>query len=95
MLGVLLIFLHLIRNCNIRERRPYCNLHESAYILLYSGRSERNSYWGGGVETRLEPSEQNRGPGGLPLEKSFETTPFTSLEDAPFLNNLKDATDHN
>ena len=42
----------------------------------------------------MRAKRENGGPGGL---KIFTTTPFRSLENAPFLDNLplKEATDHN
>ena len=51
---------------------------------------------GGGAEKRSERCEQRRGSVGLPPGKFFMTTPFRSLEKAPFLQNalLTDAKDH-
>ena len=55
---------------------------------------ERNSYWG--AETISERSEKELGSGGKPPGKFFMTTPFRSLENAPFLENvlLTEAKDH-
>ena len=41
--------------------------------------------------------EEGWGSGGLPLEQFFMTTPFRSLENAPFLENVpsREAKDHN
>ena len=50
----------------------------------------------GGAEMRYERSEEKRGFGGLPPGKFFMTTPFRSLENAPFLENVlsTEAEDH-
>ena len=42
----------------------------------------------GGAEARCERRESNGGPGGLPPGKILMITPFRSLENAPFLENL-------
>ena len=41
-----------------------------------------------GAETRSERSEEKWGSGDLPPGKFFMTTPFRSLENAPFLENV-------
>ena len=50
--------------------------------------ARRNEIHIGGAETRRERSELKRGSGGLPPGKFFMTTPFRSLENAPFSENL-------
>ena len=50
--------------------------------------AHRNEIHIGGADTGSERSEQKLGSGGLPPGKSFLTTPFRSLENAPFLENL-------
>ena len=51
----------------------------------------------GELKRGASEASKNGGPGGLPLRKFFMTTPFRSLENAPFLENvpLTEATDYN
>ena len=58
--------------------------------------ARRNEIHIGEAETRSERGEQKWESGGLPPGKFFMTTPFTSLENAPFLMNvlLTEAKDH-
>ena len=58
--------------------------------------ARRNEIDIGGAERRCERSEQKWGSGGLPPGKFLMTTPFRSLENAPFLENvpLTEAKDH-
>ena len=50
--------------------------------------ARRKEFHIGGAEIRCERSEQKWGSGGLPPRKFFMTTPFRSLENAPFLENV-------
>ena len=64
--------------------------------LLLTHQARRNEIHIGGAGTRSERGEEKWGSGGLPLGKFFMTTPFGSLENAPFLENvlLTEAKDH-
>ena len=57
--------------------------------FYWTGPLEQNSYW-------CERCKQKWGSRGLPPGKNFMTTPFRSLENAPFLESvlLTEAKDH-
>ena len=53
----------------------------------HAGLSEPNSYWEGG-RSEMRPKRAKTGVRGLAPGKFFMTTPFRSLENAAFLENV-------
>ena len=58
--------------------------------------ARRNKIHIRGLKREASEASKNGGPGGLPPRKFFMTTPFRSLENAPFLEKvlLTEAKDH-
>ena len=84
----------VLSSCMIEIRN--CFLQQQILYPLYSGPSERNSYWGGGW-SEVRAKWGMRGAGDLPPGKFSMTTRFKSLENDIFLENvpLTEAKDHN